>query len=100
MRRYVLTGTPGAGKSSLLRVLQQRGFPVVAEAATDVIAAAQAAGVSEPWSQPPFIDAIVRMQRARQVNNGNSGGAPQFYDRSPVCTLALCRYLGTRSRRC
>lgn len=46
MRRYVLTGTPGAGKSSLLRVLQQHGFPVVAEAATDVIAAAQAAGVS------------------------------------------------------
>ena len=42
MRRYILTGAPGAGKTAILRQLELDGFSVVEEAATDVIAAAQA----------------------------------------------------------
>jgi predicted ATPase len=37
-RRYVLTGAPGSGKTSLLQALAARGWAVVHEAATDVIA--------------------------------------------------------------
>lgn len=46
MRRYVLTGAPGAGKTALVDVLSERGYPVVAEAATDVILQRQARGVA------------------------------------------------------
>lgn len=42
MPRYVLTGAPGAGKTAILRQLEIEGHAVVEEAATDVIALAQA----------------------------------------------------------
>ena len=67
MRRYILTGAPGAGKTSILQILAARGYPVVAEAATDVIAAEQARGVAEPWQDPVFIDKIIQLQRIRQL---------------------------------
>ncbi|HXS62566.1 MAG TPA: AAA family ATPase [Streptosporangiaceae bacterium] len=96
MRRYILTGAPGAGKTSILQILAARGYPVVAEAATDVIAAEQARGVAEPWQDPVFIDKIIQLQRIRQLGqpDGDQPGSVEFYDRSPVCTLALARYVG------
>jgi len=91
MPRYILTGAPGAGKTVLIRLLAGEGHCVIEEAATDVIAREQALGVAEPWSAPKFIDDIVALQRERQLA---AAGALQFYDRSPVCTLALVRWLG------
>ena len=38
MRRFILTGTPGSGKTAIIRQLELDGFSVVEEAATDVIA--------------------------------------------------------------
>lgn len=94
MRRFILTGAPGSGKTSVLRVLAAGGYAAVDEAATDVIAAEQARGVDEPWMDPLFIDKIIEMQRARQLGAGLVGGDVAFYDRSPVCTLALARFIG------
>ncbi|MGS2615823.1 AAA family ATPase [Micromonospora sp. LZ34] len=93
MRRYVLTGAPGAGKTSVAEALRRRGYPVVDEAATDLIAAGQARGVDEPWAEPGFVEAVARLQRTRQEAPG-ARGPVQVYDRSPLCTLALARYLG------
>ncbi len=93
MRRFILTGAPGSGKTSLLKILRDRGYAVVGEAATDVIAAEQDHGVDEPWRDPLFIDKIIELQRARQEI---AVGDVQFFDRSPVCTLALARYGGHR----
>src|SRR5262249_23299427 len=44
MKRFVLTGAPGSGKTSILRVLAATGYAVVEEAATDVNVARLAAG--------------------------------------------------------
>ncbi len=92
MPRYVLTGAPGSGKTAVLRLLEQ-GYRVVEEAATDVIALEQALGNGEPWHSPGFIDQIVTLQQARQAASA-AGPTPVFFDRSPVCTLALARFLG------
>ena len=94
MKRFILTGTPGSGKTSILRLLQRLGFDVVEEAATDVIAADQALGVAQPWLNPGFVDRIVSLQRQRQLQAATATENVQFHDRSPICTLALSRHLG------
>lgn len=93
MRRFVITGTPGAGKTAIIRQLELEGFSVVDEAATAVIAAAQACGIAEPWTDPTFIDSIVLLQKQRQIRASNQFEDVQFHDRSAICTAALARYL-------
>ena len=94
MKRYILTGTPGSGKTSILQALKHQGYAVVEEAATDIIARKRRQGNLEPWRQPGFIDHIVRLQKQRQIMAATEPAALQFYDRSPLCTYALSRWLG------
>ncbi|MGH9536694.1 MAG: AAA family ATPase [Terriglobales bacterium] len=94
MRRFIITGAPGAGKTAIIRQLELDGFSVVEEAATDVIAAAQAQGTVQPWMHPSFIDEIATLQRDRQIRASSQPDQVQFHDRSIVCTAALAIYLG------
>src|SRR5579864_7168500 len=94
MKRYVVTGAPGAGKTALIRQLELDGFGVVEEAATDVIALYQAKGIEEPWARADFIDAVVSLQRNRELRSRYAMDLVQFHDRSVVCTAALADYLG------
>jgi len=94
MPGYILTGAPGAGKTAVLRLLEVRGYVVVEEAATDVIALSDALGHEEPWRDPIFIDEVVALQRHRQDSSPAAELAAVFFDRSPVCTLTLSRFLG------
>jgi len=94
MKRYIVTGAPGAGKTAIIRQLELHGFSVVEEAATDIIALWHAKGVTEPWTRPEFIDAIVSLQRIREVRSACVTELVQFHDRSAVCTAALADYLG------
>ena len=94
MKRFIVTGAPGAGKTAIIRQLELEGFGVVEEAATDVIAAAQAHGTPEPWTNPSFIDAVARLQRERQERASYPSDLVQFHDRSVVCTAALAVFLG------
>jgi len=94
MMRFIITGAPGAGKTAIIRQLELDGFGIVEEAATDVIAAAQALGVSEPWMDPSFIDRVATLQRDRQARASDLPDEIQFHDRSAVCTAALAHYLG------
>jgi predicted ATPase len=94
MKRFIVTGAPGAGKTAIIRLLELDGFSVVEEAATDVIAAEHALGHDEPWKNPSFIDLIARLQIERQVRASLQRDEVQFHDRSMVCTLALAVYLG------
>jgi predicted ATPase len=94
MKRYILTGTSGSGKTSIIHELQNSGYSVVEEAATDIIGQEQAHDNPEPWTQPTFIDKIVRLQKQRQIEMSMLSCELQFYDRSPICTYALNSYLG------
>jgi predicted ATPase len=93
MKRFILTGAPGAGKTAILRQLELDGFSVVEEAATDIIALWQAQGVAEPWMLPSFIDAVASLQRQRQLRRVAGPDELEFHDRSAICTAALATYL-------
>ena len=94
MQRYILTGAPGAGKTVLIRALERAGFAVVEEAATDLIALVTAQGGEEHWREPSFIDDIVALQVRRQQRADAWPDALVFFDRSPICSLALAEFLG------
>ena len=93
MRRFIITGAPGAGKTAIIRQLELDGFSVVEEAATDVIAAAQARGEKEPWTQASFIDEVANVQKQRLIRASYQPDQVQFHDRSVVCSAALAVYL-------
>lgn len=94
MRRFIIAGAPGAGKTAIIRQLARDGFSIVEEAATDVIAAAQAQGTIRPWTQTSFIDAIAKLQKDRQIRASSETVEVQFHERGVVCTAALAVYLG------
>ena len=91
MKRFILTGTPGSGKTAILRQLEIEGYGVVEEAATDVIALERAKGDAEPWTQAVFIDQVAALQARRR---GRLTDPLQFHNRSAFCTAALADYLG------
>ncbi len=93
MKRYIITGTPGCGKTSIIRALEMKGYFVIDEAATDVIAYEQAQGIDSPWEHSKFVDHVVHLQRQRQIQTTDSHPDLQFFDRSPICTYALSVYL-------
>jgi predicted ATPase len=93
MKRYILTGTPGAGKTSVLRLLESLGYAVVEEAATAVIALEHALGRPDPWTTATsFIDRVVALQRQRELRASARDVDVLFFDRSPICTYALSSY--------
>jgi predicted ATPase len=94
LRRFIITGAPGVGKTAILRQLELDGFSVVEEAATDVIAIEHALGTVEPWRHPSFIDAIAHLQKDRQIRASYQPDEVQFHDRCVVCTAALAVHLG------
>jgi predicted ATPase len=94
VKRFILTGAPGAGKTVILRQLELDGFGVIEEAATDLIAIEQACGVPEPWKNASFIDGVANLQKMRLHRVSRLADEIQFHDRSVVCTAALAHYLG------
>jgi predicted ATPase len=94
MKRNILTGAPGAGKTALLRQLEREGYAIVEEAATAVNVLAIARGAAEPWKEPSFIDDIVALQQRRQLRADGWPDEVLVFDRSPICTWALCEFLG------
>lgn len=92
-KRFIFTGTPGSGKTSVIVELEKLGYVVVPESATYVITESQAKGNMRPWERPDFVDKIVLTQKSRQMN---AEGELQFYDRSPFCAYALGRYSSHR----
>ena len=85
MKRYVLTGAPGAGKTAIIRQLELDRFSVVEEAATDIIALWQAKGIAEARTHPEFIDAIVSLQQTRERKGACLPDLVQFHDSASLC---------------
>ena len=79
MRKFVLTGPPGSGKTSIITALEQMGQNVLKEAATEVILRFQAQGIAEPWKLKEFQLKIVELQKLREGELDHKGTT--FLDR-------------------
>jgi predicted ATPase len=89
MRKYVLTGGPSSGKSSLLLGLEQSyQVPIIREAAEDVIKFSQAMGIDEPWQHLDFQDHVLSLQLKREDEARRLGTNRIFVDRGILDGLA------------
>ena len=93
MRRVVLSGCSGGGKSSLLAELGARGFATVEEPGRRVIAAERASGgTGFPWDdEQRFADLAFWMAVA---DHGVADEEPTFFDRSALDQAAWYRRAG------
>jgi predicted ATPase len=110
MRKYVLTGGPGSGKSSLLRALHERGYTCSEEASRQLIM--EELGRKSnclPWMDLPcFAEKVLgRMREAYQAaedpGSGNPaaggkrivpGRGPMFFDRGIPDIIAYLKVAG------
>jgi predicted ATPase len=86
-RKYILTGGPGSGKSSILLELETRGEYVLRESAEDLIRLEQAKGNPRPWEKDGFQDKILLLQIQRE-DRIPQGIERVFLDRSILDGLA------------
>lgn len=90
-RRVVLTGGPGAGKTTVLRAMAARGHAVQADSARAVIAQRQAAGLA-PRPEP---EAFARAILARDLAQFHAAACGDvFYERGAVDALGMLAELG------
>ncbi|GAX43177.1 hypothetical protein NIES4075_41890 [Tolypothrix sp. NIES-4075] len=67
VKKYVLTGGPGAGKTSLLIYLEMLGELTIREASEDLIRYQHALGVA-PRLDPNFEEKVLKLQLSRERN--------------------------------
>lgn len=88
MKKYILTGGPGTGKSSIIRALElYHKEQVIDEAAEDYIRLRQAQGVKEPWLEKDFQEGILKLQILREQKI-HPEAKRVFIDRSVLDGLA------------
>lgn len=93
VKKYILTGGPGTGKSSIILALEQQGEYVIREAAEDYIRLRQAQGQPEPWTEPNFQDKILELQLQREEKIP-IGTKKVFIDRGILDGLAYYQIAG------
>ena len=95
-----ITGAPGAGKTSLLSALANRGYACVPEAARQIIQEQQTAGGDAlPWSDTTaylglmltrYVDSYLQYQHAHKAT---------FFDRGLPDTLGYARLISSPNER-
>jgi len=87
---YILTGGPGAGKTSVLNILSQQGHRVVPEAARAIIRAqVQNGGTALPWKDQQRYTALMLRHSEQDYRQAACTGTktPVFFDRGIPDTL-------------
>ena len=90
--KYVLTGGPGVGKTTLLDELKKAGFNTVSETATTLINEAKAAGNPNPAYDQKFIQEFQKNIWCKQRSNEQNIPIDKitFLDRGLIDGLAYC----------
>jgi len=88
MNRFILTGGPGTGKSTVLNELHSRGFRCVEEVARKVIRERIAAGLAPRPDAATFAREIFQRDAASYDSVAGIAG-PVFFDRGLVDSLLM-----------
>ncbi len=88
MRRVILSGGPGAGKTSLLAELSRRGYSTVSESARELISERMARGDTPRPEPTEFARELLRRDKLKYVSLPAQGHFI-FFDRSPIESLAM-----------
>lgn len=96
VRRIVVTGGPGAGKTALLDELARRGHPYAAESARAIIRERLAQGLPPRPEPIDFAREILRRDIERYREAG-AGAGLHFFDRGILDGLGMLDQLGVLS---
>lgn len=80
-RRYIITGGPGSGKTSIINELAKRGYLIAPEAATDVIEEGLQQNIQAPWMADDYHIKVSALIAKRQEGVRNSKETVAFFDR-------------------
>jgi predicted ATPase len=96
MKRYVLTGGPCSGKTTVIRLLAECGHAILPELAREMIEKEVAKGGNlVPWIHPQkFEEAIARRQFWRELRVKRT--EVLFLDRGLIDTAAYCAMEGVK----
>ncbi len=79
--RYIITGGPGSGKSTLIEALKREGYTCFDEVSRKIIAHQQEIGGDLfPWGDLPGFAEVCYVEMLKDVNNAPEN-QPIFYDR-------------------
>ena len=93
-QRYVCTGPPGSGKTSVLKCLSA-DFTVISEPARRVLAAERASGGTGTGDQDPalFVSLMLQMTMDDAIQHADSAG-PLLFDRGLPDLIAFAGHYG------
>jgi predicted ATPase len=86
-RKFILTGGPGVGKSSIIQNLSNKGFVAVTEAAEEISKEALKMGILSPWCEPWFEDRVIELQKQQYCQATAEQAQTIFFDRGPIDPL-------------
>ncbi|MET9293613.1 AAA family ATPase [Streptomyces sp. NPDC003077] len=94
-RFIVVTGGPGAGKTTLVERLAERGIRTAPEAGRSVIKDQMAiAGRALPWIDPDLFAELMLAQDMRSYRAASAHSGPVVFDRGIVDVVGYLRLLG------
>jgi predicted ATPase len=89
IKKYVITGGPGCGKTSVITGLELNGKYVVREVSETIISFEKALGNLEPWTKAKFQEDIIKLQLQRESLISKEV-KEVFLDRGIFDNLAYC----------
>jgi predicted ATPase len=94
-RRIVITGGPGAGKTSLIDALERRGFPRTIEAGRAIIQdQMRTGGTALPWDDREAYAQLMLAWEERSHNAAETLAGPVFFDRGVPDIVGYLRLCG------
>lgn len=83
-QRYIITGGPGAGKTSIINYLAKQGFGIIPEAATEIIEEGLSRKIEKPWLSEDYHLKMYELISKRQMEVQNSPDSIVFFDRGHI----------------
>lgn len=93
--RYVITGGPGSGKSTLIAALNEAGYSIFKEAGRQIIREqVKASGTALPWTDPPLFAEEMFARDLRSYEAASRERGIVFFDRGLPDVLGYLNLTG------